>query len=188
MVIVADGVISNLGKIINLFYNYRDFLGYEKDELIGKKIQTVIPKSIARIHDQIIIDFYKRGKGRLINSERVVFMIHKNKYVFPAEVLLRVLITYSFGIKFVFFVNRNIPIIRNYFSEHYLFDRDLIFYLIYDEKLEVKELSHNIETNFDFSKNVLDQIRGILPPKKKYYISDFFPDLNENRKMKDFEK
>jgi len=35
MVIVADGSIDTIGQIINVFYNYKQFLGYEKDELIG---------------------------------------------------------------------------------------------------------------------------------------------------------
>ena len=34
-VIVADGNIENLGRIINIFFNFKEFFGYEKPELLG---------------------------------------------------------------------------------------------------------------------------------------------------------
>lgn len=57
-VVIADGDMNNLGKIINVFFNYKEFLGYEKNELIDQKIDGLIPETIAKRHDQIIIQFY----------------------------------------------------------------------------------------------------------------------------------
>ena len=83
-------------------------------------------------------------------------MVHKNKFVFPAEVMLRVMISYTFGITFAFFVNKDIPLVRNCFPKHSLFDKDLIFYIIYDGKKEVQEISANIPLHFQFSNNVFE--------------------------------
>ena len=44
MVVVADGSIDTIGIILNVFFNYREFLGYEKHEIIGQKVQKVIPR------------------------------------------------------------------------------------------------------------------------------------------------
>jgi len=42
-------------------------------------------------------------------------MVQKNRFIFPAEILLRVMISYSFGVKFAFFVNTDIPQVKSYF-------------------------------------------------------------------------
>lgn len=81
-----------------------------------------MPREVAKIHDEIIFDYYKTGKGNFMNNDKIVFAIHKNKYAFPAEIMLKTLITYSFGIKFACFLNRDVALIRNYFPKHSLFE------------------------------------------------------------------
>lgn len=159
-VIVADGSIENIGKINNVFFNFKEFLGYEKHELLDHKINLLIPEVISKRHDQIIFSFYQRGYGKFVNKDRIVFAIHKNSFIFPAEILLRIMITYSFGIKLVLFMNRDINFLKTHFAQHHLFEQDLVYFILFDENKEICELSYNLKHGFQLTNEQLLSLKN----------------------------
>lgn len=47
MMIFSSGSMSSLTKITNVYYNYKEFLGYEKSDLIDHKATIIMPEIIA---------------------------------------------------------------------------------------------------------------------------------------------
>ena len=183
MVIVANGEIKNIGKIINLHFNYFEFLGYEKNEIIGESINALIPNKLSIIHDQIILNYYSTAKAKLINKERLVFIVHKNGYVFPAEVFLRTSITYDFGLRFVLFLNRDVFSLKRYLPKS-LFDDDLIYYLIFDDEDLICQISANFKRDFSLNKEFLDEL-SYFHSDKKFSLKDLLPELESDQKKND---
>ncbi len=60
------------------------------------------------------------------------------------------MINYSFGINFTLYVNKDVPTVRKMYPKYSLFENNQIFYIIYDSKNEIQELSENIMNHFNF--------------------------------------
>lgn len=63
--------------------------GFDKSELINKKINNVMPSLYGVHHDDFLKRFLDTSESTLLNKERILFGKHKNGYIFPFIVLLR---------------------------------------------------------------------------------------------------
>jgi len=57
--IAVDSVGASLGHVINCNKQTKSFLGYEKENIIGKNITRIMPKVYAELHNNFIINFIK---------------------------------------------------------------------------------------------------------------------------------
>jgi PAS domain S-box-containing protein len=62
--------------------------GYSEDELLGKKIETVIPVRFRKKHDNYREDYLHETKGRTIGAGKCLFALRKDGTEFPVEVNL----------------------------------------------------------------------------------------------------
>ena len=76
---------SNLGPNIgSITYNNRRFnkmFSYSNEELLGKNINALIPESIGRFHDELVLNFIQSGKNKLIGKSSRMFAKSKDKYL-----------------------------------------------------------------------------------------------------------
>ncbi len=59
--------------------------GYEKDELIGKELDVLIPKDYHHIHHKHVKNFIENGENRQMGHGRDLFGVKKDGSLFPVE-------------------------------------------------------------------------------------------------------
>ena len=179
LVLVASGSEKTIGIIKDLFYNYYDFLGYEKEELIDKSVNVLIPQCIATYHDEIMSSYFKHGRTKLLNNIIPVYMLHKKQYVVPGEVYLKTTLNYSFGIDFVLFFSPGIDTIFND-NKRLSTIREKINYILFDEKNKILNVGKDFDTSFSLPKAFYRSMLQIDRKSKNYYLEELFPELETN--------
>lgn len=76
------------GRIILANPSAENVFGYEKDELIGKPVERLIPAKFHSHHGLLRKGYYKVPANRPMGSGRELFAIRKNGKEFPVEVSL----------------------------------------------------------------------------------------------------
>eukprot|EP00883_Tetradesmus_obliquus_P002715 jgi/Sobl393_1/12921/SZX78204.1 len=80
-----DGiVIINASGIIMMVNNACSrMFGYEKGELDGKNVSTMMPQSFSTRHNGFLQRYVSTGTARILNSTRMLVALHKDRSVFP---------------------------------------------------------------------------------------------------------
>lgn len=83
----VDGIITiNEKGIIESFNSSAEkMFGYDSSEIIGQKINLLMPPSHSENHDQYITRYLKTGEKKIIGIGRVVEAKKKDGSIFPAE-------------------------------------------------------------------------------------------------------
>lgn len=82
-------VLSNRSGIIELVNPFAEnMFGYEPGELIGKKIEVLIPHSIHGRHEKYRDGFHNNPVNRPMGAGRDLYALKKNGEVFPVEISL----------------------------------------------------------------------------------------------------
>lgn len=89
IVVDGDGVISRVNSLAEKFF------GYERQELIGEKIEMLIPKKYSGSHPQLRQQFKAHPEARQMGKERDLFGLRKDGSEFPVEVGLNPIATPS---------------------------------------------------------------------------------------------
>jgi len=64
-------------------------IGYDKNEIMNKKVNNIMPLLYARYHDDFLKRFLDTNEATLLNKERQLLGKNKNLYLQPINVLLR---------------------------------------------------------------------------------------------------
>lgn len=76
-------------RTITLANNAADTLfGYEKDELLGKKIDVLVPNRFKMEHPVYINNFMEAQSARSMGNDKGIFAVHKNGFSIPVEIAL----------------------------------------------------------------------------------------------------
>ena len=76
------------GLIINFNKKAETDFGYTKDEVVGKKVEILLPQSIKAKHENYRAGFYQHPSPRAMGAGRDLFGRKKDGSVFPVEVSL----------------------------------------------------------------------------------------------------
>lgn len=63
--------------------------GYNKDELLNRKVNDIMPKTYSNIHDQILENYALTNKAVMMNKERLIWGKSKSGYLFPFTILIK---------------------------------------------------------------------------------------------------
>lgn len=179
LVLVASGAEKTIGIIKDVYYNYYDFLGYEKDDIINKSVNVLIPQCIATHHDTIMTSYFKHGRAKLLNNIVPVYMLHKKGYVVTGEVYLKTSLNYSFGIDFVLFFS---PGIDSIFQEKKRLAsmKEKVHYILFDDKSKIWNLSKDFDLHFGLPKTFYKMLVEVDRKDKTFYVEDLFPEFESN--------
>jgi PAS domain S-box-containing protein len=184
MILFASGNLNHLTYITNVYFNYKEFLGYERDELVGHKVTEIIPERIAISHDLFVLRFFETSKGTFFNKNRIVTCIGKGGYIIPGEVLLRIMPNIQQGIQFVLYFTNEMFILKNSFVKPELFTQGLANYILFDDKKKVIGISDRLAKSTYLTQALVKNIA-----QKNHltncYITDIFPDLEKNAELND---
>ncbi|MCI5049666.1 MAG: ATP-binding protein [Rickettsiales bacterium] len=83
-----DGIIScdKEGMITSANDAMQILFGYDRDELIGKPVTTLIPDRFHTHHDDYVSDYVDRGAAKIMSPGREVYGRHKDGHEFPLEI------------------------------------------------------------------------------------------------------
>jgi len=81
-------VINQEGEILIVNNQLKNVFGYDKEELIGKKVELLLPETIRNKHISLRDSFFDNPSIRLMGEDRNLKAARKNGEVFPVEVSL----------------------------------------------------------------------------------------------------
>ncbi|KAL4493019.1 hypothetical protein ABPG72_020798 [Tetrahymena utriculariae] len=79
-----------VGQILDLNSLFSIHFGYQREELIGKQVEIIIPQLISQYHQQIMITYYENMQlgqieSNYINEPQQRFGKNRNGYIFPIQ-------------------------------------------------------------------------------------------------------
>lgn len=92
---------KHLGVIEYVNEEVTNLLGYQPGELIGKDINTIIPKMIARVHYCLLTKFFDKAESSVLNKVRELFAKDKEGYLVPIYLFSKVLPSLVSGLKLI---------------------------------------------------------------------------------------
>ncbi|BBW90865.1 GGDEF domain-containing protein [Pseudoalteromonas sp. PS1M3] len=87
---VNDCIITSdkRGIILSANSKVKNIFGYRPDELIGKKLNILMPEKHARLHDKYMQSYQTTGRAKIIGVGRELPALRKNGEQFPMELSL----------------------------------------------------------------------------------------------------
>ncbi len=86
-------VVDSSGRITLVNNQIENSFGYSRDELLGKKIEILVPERFRADHPAFRVDFTARPTARPMGAGRELFGLRKNGTEFPVEIGLNPLQT-----------------------------------------------------------------------------------------------
>lgn len=82
---------EKFAQITNLNLASCNLFGYNKSEMINRKINIFMPNIYSKIHDAIIENFLQTTENKNLSKERMVYIKMKSNYIAPCYILLKVI-------------------------------------------------------------------------------------------------
>lgn len=85
---VLDGIVISDGEGRIVFANHQieRLFGYTSDELLGKRVEILLPRRLRKMHAKQRADFYRRPRTRLLGSDIRFLGLRSDGSEFPAEI------------------------------------------------------------------------------------------------------
>jgi PAS domain S-box-containing protein len=81
-------LVDHEGRIVLLNARAEKLFGYTRDELIGERIEVLVPERFARAHPGDRVNFFAAPEARVMGAGRELFGRRKDGSEFPAEIAL----------------------------------------------------------------------------------------------------
>ena len=157
----VSGEQDKLGMITGINLAAASLFGYNKTELLNRKVNYLMPQVYGKYHDAFLENYLNAGEQSLIakNKERLVFGKNKSNYVFPVNLSLRAVQSINQGIQFIatFRIEKNF---KN--AAHVLTQPDgtidsLSSSAINLLKIDLKSITQKKANIQDFVPNIIDE-------------------------------
>ncbi|MFM2094933.1 MAG: hypothetical protein RIS70_2057, partial [Planctomycetota bacterium] len=86
---VAMVMIDREGRIVLLNSELEKLFGYQRDELVGKTVETLVPYRFRLAHTDLRTGFFEHPEARRMGEGRELFGLRKDASEFPVEIGLR---------------------------------------------------------------------------------------------------
>jgi len=117
-VIIVSGVLDKLGIVLYSNILLNSIVGYDKSELIGTSINKIIPKPISDIHNNLILNFYRTGKRKFLDTINNLLCLHKNQTLINVDLYLCCLPNLEYGLMFIGLIKNSYNFKLNLESEN----------------------------------------------------------------------
>lgn len=173
---VSEGIVivDANQNIVSTNISADTMFGYNKNELVGKKLNTLILKDHQSNHDIYFKPFYDNSEKRKMSHGRDLFGLHKNGHQFPVEVGLNPFTifdkTYVMALVVDITERKQTVQERNYLSK--IFDDSLNEIYVFDSvSLKFINANYGAQKNLGYS---LDEL-------KEMTLIDIKPEFNEKK-------
>jgi PAS domain S-box-containing protein len=103
-IITVSGNFKTMGTIINVNNEIYKLLGYNKNEVIGEKVESLMPKIFSDNHQRLLMRFFNNPSDRPLNIVRTVYAMNKKGYILPCSLTAKILPNLDKGIQIVGFL------------------------------------------------------------------------------------
>jgi PAS domain S-box-containing protein len=173
---VSEGIVivDANRNIVSTNISADTMFGYNKHELIGKSLNTLIPQNYQSNHDAYFKAFYKNSEKRKMGHDRDVFGLHKEGHQFPVEIGLNPFTvfdkTYIMALIIDATERKQVEQERNYLSK--IFDDSLNEIYVFDSvSLKFINANYGAQKNLGYS---LDEL-------KEMTLVDIKPEFSEKK-------
>jgi PAS domain S-box-containing protein len=80
-IIIISATSTDVGNILHCNSEIQFLLGYKPSDLIGRNVDLIMPGPISTIHCALIRGYFASAKSRILNVNRQVFAVNKDKYL-----------------------------------------------------------------------------------------------------------
>lgn len=81
---------GTLGQVLSCNNLIKKFLGYDKKELIGNKINKIMPKVFHELHDDFVKNYLTHAREIKIPSRKIVYPMHKDHTIVDTILTVKV--------------------------------------------------------------------------------------------------
>lgn len=104
-IVTISGNFRKIGQITNSNSQITQLLGYNKQDLVNEKIETIMPKIFADSHDDLLFKYFD-SPDRQLSIERTVYPMNVKGYIVPCALLAKILPNLDEGIQIVGFLRK----------------------------------------------------------------------------------
>lgn len=80
---------SKSGTMYQVNLAAEKIFGYNKGELLNKKVNDIMPRTYSNIHDRVLENYALNNKVVMMNKERLIWGKAKSGYLFPFTILIK---------------------------------------------------------------------------------------------------
>ena len=102
MIISATSV--DIGIVIHSNDELQGILGFERRDVIGKNISSIMPRPIGKVHDRFVHRYFETAKPTVIDIKRQLFGKCKDGYIRSVELIVKVYPNLTDKIVFIGFI------------------------------------------------------------------------------------
>ncbi|CAD8125808.1 unnamed protein product [Paramecium sonneborni] len=150
---------DKFAQICNLNLSLCNLLGYQKTELLNRKINLLIPQIYAKFHDNYLEMFLQSNDQQKISKERLIYVKLKSGYIMPCYLYMKALQSYDENI-----------LIAAQFRTLRTFKTGC--YLILDSDEAIECISSSCICNLFIDQKMISH--------RKIYFHELFPNYNRN--------
>jgi len=88
-IIVINGSPDHLGKIVKTNSGVFKLFGYNPYEIYGNDVSILMPGLFASQHQKFMQRFFETGRQYMIQTERMLFAMHRNNYLFCVSIVIK---------------------------------------------------------------------------------------------------
>lgn len=103
-IITCSGNYNNMGIITNCNNEITRILGFNKLDIIGQKVNRVMPKIYSDYHDTFMNNFLDTSESKVLGLERLVLALNIDGFIIPSTLMIQVLPNLKEGISIVGFL------------------------------------------------------------------------------------
>ncbi|CAD8162069.1 unnamed protein product [Paramecium octaurelia] len=82
---------EKFAQIINLNLAACNLFGYNKSEMINRKINIFMPNLYSKFHDAYVENFLQSNDNKNINKDRLIYIKMKSNYIMPCYIYLKII-------------------------------------------------------------------------------------------------
>ena len=99
--VIISGQIVDTCRIMAVNSNICKMLNYDKNELISKNVNSIIPPYIAEYHNGFVLKYIETSKKSILDTIKIAFTILSNGFLTPIGLLTKVIPKLDQGIRFI---------------------------------------------------------------------------------------
>ena len=99
--ITISASISNPGTILSANHFTTRLFGYLPSQIERRNCSMIIPPPMAAAHDFFLRTYLETGSGRVVDSTRIIFGLHKEGHIFPLLMSVHEAVSHDGSLVFV---------------------------------------------------------------------------------------
>ena len=103
---MVSGEIKELGRVKQANSSTRFVFGYDPKDLIGSKINKLMPAPFAILHDRLMMNFLAQGKSTFLDKNQPLPVITKDGYLQMTLFYVKPMVSLEFGLIFSTFARK----------------------------------------------------------------------------------